>query len=534
MDADLAALQEVRDRLGEARSARIALESATQEEADRWARAIAEAGRREAGRLARMAVEESGFGVVAGKTMKNIFATEFTWERIKDMKTAGVLHRDEEKGVVEIAHPAGLVAAVIPITNPTSTALFKCLIAIKARCSIVVSPHPRGIKCIGESCRIAYEAARRAGAPEGCIRWLETPTLESTNELMRHRWTSVILATGGPGLVKAAYSSGKPAIGVGSGNVPAYIHPSADVVRAARAITLGQVFDNGTICSSEQSVVCDRSLSGRMLDEFRRRGAHIANADEIKKLEKLVLRGKRQNADIVGQFPRVIARMAGFSVPENTTVIICPYAGVGWDRPLSIEKLSPILAFYEVDGEREGHALCRELLEFGGMGHTASIHTEDMSAAERYATAMPAMRITCNSPSTQGGIGYTTNLFPSMTLGCGTPGGNAFSDNIGPQHLINRKRLALVNDAMLDQDEALERQYREQTGEPLLPWSAGRAGGGHAPALPRGGYSSAGHRPSAPAPRHASPAPSGGANFPGAGSLTPADIEAIISRSKRS
>jgi acetaldehyde dehydrogenase (acetylating) len=531
MDRDLAALQEVRDCLGHARSARLAMENASQADCDRWAKAIAEAGRRDAMRLARLAVEESGFGVVAGKTIKNIFATEFTWSKIKDMKTAGIINRDEEKGIIDIAHPAGVVAAIVPITNPTSTALFKCLIAIKARCSIVVSPHPRGIKCIGESCRVAYEAARAAGAPEGCIRWLETPTLESTQELMKHRWTSVVLATGGPGLVEAAYSSGNPAIGVGAGNAPAYIHESADVGKAARAIVLGQTFDNGTICASEQHVVCDRSVAARALEEFQSRGAHICNDEEVARMEKIVLRGKRQNADIVGQFPRVIAKMAGFSVPDNTTVLVCPYQGVGWDRPLSIEKLSPVLSFYTVNGEREGFERCEELLRFGGVGHTAAIHAQDSSVIERFGLAMPAMRINVNSPTTQGSIGYTTSLFPSMTLGCGTPGGNIFSDNIGPQHLINVKRLAFVNEAMVDESERLDMNFRNETGETQLPWSRSHQGSNDSARAPSWSPHSARTTP----PSRPTVSSSGGATpFGKVSSLSASDIEAIISRGRRS
>src|SRR5579871_826635 len=340
MDKDLGALQEVRDKLKAARDARLIMEKASQQDADRWAYAAVQAGRREASRLARLAVEETDIGVVAGKTLKNIFATEFTWEKIKDMKTAGIIRRDEKAGIVEVAHPAGLVAAVIPTTNPTSTALFKCIIALKARCSIVVSPHPRAVKCIAESCKVMYEAARSAGAPEGCIGWLENVTIESTNALMRHRWTSLVLATGGPGLVEAAYSSGKPAIGVGSGNVPAYIHESADLAHAARAIVLGQVFDNGTICSSEQSIVCDEAVKRQALDELAKRGCHVCSPEEIRKLEPVVQKGDRQNPDIVGQYASVIAKMAGFSVPEETTVLICPYEKVGKDAPLSLEKLS--------------------------------------------------------------------------------------------------------------------------------------------------------------------------------------------------
>lgn len=535
MDKDLAALQEVRDKLKAARDARLAMEKASQADCDRWAHAAAVAGRREAARLARMAVEETDIGVVAGKTVKNIFATEFTWEAIKDMKTAGVIRRDDKKGIIEVAHPAGVVAAVIPTTNPTSTALFKCIIALKARCSIVVSPHPRAIKCIAESCRIVYEAARAAGAPEGCIGWLEQPTIESTNALMKHRWTSLILATGGPGLVEAAYSSGKPAIGVGAGNVPAYIHESADVQHAVRAIVLGQVFDNGTICSSEQSVVCDRAVERQVIEEFKKRGAHVCSPDEIKKLEPVVKKGGRQNPDIVGKYPRVIAKMAGFSVPDDTTVLICPYEKVGEDAPLSIEKLSPVLTFYTVAGWREAREKCLEILRFGGMGHTASIHAKDEKVILEYGEAMPCMRIPVNSPSTQGGIGYTTNLFPSMTLGCGTQGGNIYSENIGPQHLINVKRVAYVDEAQLDEDERLEHELRAQLGDTRLPWSGG--GGSRQAWAPSPSYEqrrAAEPVRSAPAPSRSSHGGSfAGGVFDGAAPLTPADIEAIISKHKK-
>jgi acetaldehyde dehydrogenase (acetylating) len=522
MDRDLAALQEVRDALGRARDARKTLETASQEDADRWAKAIADAGRKAAVDLARMAVEETGMGHVTGKTLKNIFATEFTWERIKDLKTAGVIARDEAKGIIEIAHPAGVVAAVIPTTNPTSTALFKCLIAIKARCSIVVSPHPTAKRCIAEACRIAAEAARAAGAPEGAINWLTSPTLESTQHLMGHRWTSLILATGGPGLVEAAYSSGNPAIGVGAGNVPVYIHESADVQQAVRAIVLGQVFDNGTICSSEQSIVCERSIANEVIDTFRRRGAHICSPEEVKALEPVVNKRGHMNPKIVGRFPRVLAEMAGFRVPENTTVLVCPYEKVGKDAPLSIEKLCPLLTFYTVDGKRQGFERCLEVLNNGGLGHTSGIHSKDMRVIEEFGIAMPACRINVNTPTTQGSIGYTTNLHPSMTLGCGTPGGNIYSDNIGPLHLINTKRIAFVNAAMLAEDERLEHELRREFGDPTLPWSAGPRPTGTQPRYaPR----------SQTVPAYAKPAPRG-TSF-GASPLTPADIEAIISRHAR-
>jgi acetaldehyde dehydrogenase (acetylating) len=526
LDRDLAALQEVRDSLGRAREARLAMENASQADADRWAKAAVDAGRKEAVRLARMAVEETGMGHVTGKTLKNIFATEFTWGKIKDVKTAGVLNRDDARGVIEIAHPAGVVAAIIPTTNPTSTALFKCIIALKARCSIVVSPHPSAKKSIAEACRVVAEAARAAGAPAGAIGWLTDPTIESTQALMKHRWTSLVLATGGPGLVEAAYSSGKPAIGVGAGNCPAFIHASADVTKAVRAIVLGQIFDNGTICSSEQSVVCDRQHAPAALEEFKRRGAHLCSPEETKALEPVVNRGGHMNPKIVGKFAHVIAGMAGFRVPETTTVLVCPYEKVGADAPLSIEKLSPVLTFYTVDGFKQGVELCRSILHYGGLGHSCSIHATDKKAVEEFALQMPAMRINVNTPTTQGSIGYTTNLEPSMTLGCGTPGGNIFSDNIGPLHLINVKRIAYVNDAMLDEDERLEHELRREFGDPPLPWGpsghrhelAGRSVDAHGT-----GGAWAPQRPVTTSARD---------SF-GANPLTPADIEAILQRHSR-
>lgn len=522
LDKDLAALQEVRDALARAREARIAMEDASQADADRWAKAAADAGRREAVRLARMAVEETGMGHVTGKTLKNIFATEFTWERIKALKTAGVIARDEARGIVEIAHPAGVVAAIIPTTNPTSTALFKCIIALKARCSIVVSPHPGAKRCIAEACRVVAEAVQAAGAPAGAVNWLKEPTLESTGHLMKHRWTSIILATGGPGLVEAAYSSGKPAIGVGAGNSPVYIHKSADVGKAARAVVLGQVFDNGTICSSEQSIVCEREHAEAFLSEMRRRGAHVCSPAEVKALEPVINRGGHMNPKVVGKFPKVLAAMAGFAVPETTTVLVCPYEKVGPEGPLSIEKLCPLLTFFVVDGFKQALERCKEILRFGGLGHTCGIHATDPKVVEEFGLAMPAMRINVNSPTTIGSIGYTTNLPPSMTLGCGTPGGNIYSDNIGPLHLINVKRIAWVNETMLAEDERLEHMLRREFGDPQLPWAPGAQQGGVAAEPAR-----------APARQAVGVGAGGGGGAFGASPLTPADIDAIIARQKR-
>lgn len=532
MDRDLAALQEVRDRLAAARDARVAMESATQQDADRWAKAVVDAGRRDAVRLARLAVEETGMGHVTGKTLKNVFATEFTWRKIADLKTVGIIARDEAKGIIEIAHPAGVVAAIIPTTNPTSTALFKIIIAMKSRCPIVVSPHPSAKRCIAEACRIAAEAARDAGAPPGAVGWLADPTLDSTQALMKHRWTSIVLATGGPGLVEAAYSSGKPAIGVGAGNAPVYVHPSADVARAVKSIVLSQVFDNGTICSSEQSVVLDRSIEAAALDQFRRHGAHICSPAETKALEPVVNKGGHMNPKIVGKAPHVIASMAGFRVPETTTVLIVPYEKVGPDAPLSIEKLSPVLTVYVVDGFKQALERCGEVLRHGGLGHTCAIHSQDKKVVEEFALAMPAMRIDVNSPSTQGSIGYTTNLDPSMTLGCGTPGGNIYSDNIGPLHLINTKRVAYVNEAMLAEDERLEHELRRELGDVPLPWGPGAAAAALRSPETRSAEPQA-WKPSTSSAQPAAAPKTDKAEAFGASPLTPSDIEAILAKNAR-
>ncbi len=444
MDQDLAALQEVRDCLVRAKKAGEVLARFSQAEVDRICRAMVIAGTREVERLARMTVEETGMGIVESKIQKNHVALALLWKDIRNLQTVGILRRDDAKKVYEIAAPMGTVAAVIPTTNPTSTAMFKCIIALKARNPIVVSPHPRAVKCINEACRVVGEAAVRAGAPEHSVQCLKHPTLEATQHLMSHRLTGVVLATGSNELVKAAYSSGKPAIGVGSGNPPAIVDRTADVRLAARMIVSSQTFDNGTICSSEQSIVCHVAVKEDLLRELRRLRCHICSPEEVKKLEKIVVRGNRQNPDIVGQYPWKIAEMAGFTVPRETTVLICEYAGVGWQYPLSIEKLSPILAFYTVRDMDEGAEMAEKLLRFGGDGHTCAVHTRDDELVMRLAERLPSSRILVNAPTSQGAVGLATNLVPSMTLGCGTWGNNIFSNNISPRELINVKRVAYV------------------------------------------------------------------------------------------
>ena len=351
MDTDLQAIQEVRECLRRAREAQKTLYRFGQDRIDRICQAMVDAGVEHSRYLAELAVEETGIGRVDGKILKNEFALQGTWEDIRDLATVGIIRSDEAKGVHEVAEPYGVVAAVIPTTNPTSTAMFKILISLKTRNAIVVSGHPRAIRCVSESCRVLHEAAVRAGAPDGIITCLTKVTIEATQHLMGHPDTDLILATGGAGLVEAAYSAGNPAQGVGPGNVPVYIHSSADVPHAAATIVNSQTFDNGTICCSEQSVVCDRSVADLFRQEIESHGAYFTNPHETSLLEKACTDGPRMNPAIVGLFPVRIARMAGFDVPEDTTVLMVPYEGVGPEHPLSMEILTPLLTYYVVDGE---------------------------------------------------------------------------------------------------------------------------------------------------------------------------------------
>src|SRR5829696_4916005 len=359
------------------------------------------------------------------------------------MKTVGVVRRLDDRKVIEIAEPFGVVCAIVPTTNPTSTAIYKILIAIKARCPIVISPHPSAVRCITRVAEIMNEAARKAGAPDGTINWMTTVTLEGTQELMKARETAVILATGGMGLVRAAYSAGKPAYGVGPGNAPAYIESTADVVKAVRDIVTGKTFDNGLLCSSENSVVCDRGLVQEVKRQFLANGGYFLSAAEIDTLGRLLVTPQRlPNPALVGKPATYIAKQAGIQVPPGTRVLIAELAGVGRDYPLSIEKLCPVLSFYVVNDWREGCERCKQILRYGGMGHTMSIHSRNDDIILQFGLKKPAYRIVVNSPTTHGSIGLTTGLEPAMTLGCGGYGGNITSDNISPRHLLNIKRVA--------------------------------------------------------------------------------------------
>jgi acetaldehyde dehydrogenase (acetylating) len=349
----------------------------------------------------------------------------------------------EDRKVIEIAEPFGVVAAIVPTTNPTSTALYKILIALKARCPIVISPHPSAVRCITRTAELMAEAARRAGAPDGAINWMTTVTLEGTQELMKAREVAVILATGGMGLVRAAYSAGKPAYGVGPGNAPAYIESSADVVKAVRDIVTGKTFDNGLLCSSENSVVVDAPLVEEVKRQFVANGAHFLSAPEIDILGRALVTPQRlPNPAFVGKFATYIAEQVGIAVAPGTRVLIAELAGVGRDYPLSIEKLCPVLSFYVVNDWREGCERCKQILRYGGMGHTLGIHSRNEEVILQFGLQKPASRIVVNTPTTLGSIGLTTSLDPAMTLGCGGWGGNITSDNISPRHLLNVKRLA--------------------------------------------------------------------------------------------
>jgi acetaldehyde dehydrogenase (acetylating) len=442
-DRDLASISEARILARAARQAQSALAELSQQQIDAIVTAMADAVTLHAEALARLAVEETGYGVVADKVQKNLFASRQVYEFIKPIKTVGVVNRDEARRIVEIAEPFGVVAAVVPSTNPTSTAIYKILISIKARCAIVISPHPAAARCITRVAEIMAEAAARAGAPAGSIGWMKTVTLEGTQELMKVREVAVILATGGMGLVRAAYSAGKPAYGVGPGNAPCYIERTADLRKAVSDIVIGKTFDNGVLCSSPNSVVVDESVAEEVRREFVAQGAHFLDAAEQDALAKALVTPQRlPNPALVGKPAIYIAGQVGLKVPDGTRVLIAPLTGVGRDFPLSIEKLCPVLSYYVVKDWREGCERCIEILRYGGMGHTMSIHSKNEDVILQFGLRKPAYRICVNTPTTHGSIGLTTGLDPAMTLGCGGWGGNITSDNISPKHLLNLKRLA--------------------------------------------------------------------------------------------
>ncbi|MRH43754.1 bifunctional acetaldehyde-CoA/alcohol dehydrogenase [Aquibacillus halophilus] len=398
--------------------------------------------------LAKLAVEETGRGVYEDKIIKNIFATEYVYHNVKYDKTIGVINENPHDGIIEIAEPIGVIAGVTPVTNPTSTTMFKIIISIKTGNPIIFAFHPSAQKCSSTSARVLYEAAVKAGAPEHCIQWIEKPSLEATQALMNHDRVSLILATGGAGMVKAAYSSGKPALGVGPGNVPCYIEKSANIKRSVNDLILSKTFDNGMICASEQAVIIDKEIYEAIKQEMIDNSCYFLNTEEKAKVEKLVINENTcaVNPSIVGMKPVKIAEMAGVKVPEETKILVAELTGVGPDHPLSREKLSPVLACYKVNSTDQGLQRAEEMLEFGGLGHSAVIHSEDQSVIDQFGRRMKAGRLIVNAPSSQGAIGDIYNAYmPSLTLGCGSYGGNSVSTNVGAIHLINVKKLAKRN-----------------------------------------------------------------------------------------
>ena len=442
-DRDLASIAEARALARRAKQAWLEVAEFDQARIDAIVDAMAAAATAHAEAFARLAVEETGYGVVEDKIQKNLFSSQKVYQFIRPMKTVGVVARHEDRRVVEIAEPFGVVAAVIPTTNPTSTAIYKILISLKARCTIVLSPHPSAVKCITRVAEVMEDAARRAGAPAGAINWMTTVTLEGTQELMKHRDVAVILATGGMGLVRAAYSAGKPAYGVGPGNAPAFIERSANVKKAVHDVITGKTFDNGVLCSSENSVVVDEPIAEEVKREFLAQGGYFLSKAEVDAVARLLVTAQRlPNPVLVGKSAVFIAGKCGVTVPEDTRVLLAPLEGVGRDYPLSVEKLCPVLSYYVVKDWREGCERCKQILRYGGMGHTMSIHSQNEQVILEFGLHKPAFRIVVNSPTTHGSVGLSTGLDPAMTLGCGGYGGNITSDNISPRHLLNIKRLA--------------------------------------------------------------------------------------------
>ena len=498
---------------------------------------MAETAADHAEELAAAAVAETGFGVREDKVRKNLFAARTVYDFIRPMKTVGVLRRLRDRGVVEIAEPFGVVAAVVPSTNPTSTAIYKLLIAMKARCAIVLSPHPAAIDCINRTVSLLAGAARAAGAPDGAVSCMRSVTIAGTQELMRHPRVAVILATGGMGLVRAAYAAGKPAYGVGPGNAPAYVERTADVAKAVRDVLAGKTFDNGLLCSSENSVVVDAAIDEHVRREFAAQGGCFLGRDDTDALARALITPQRlPNPDLVGRSAVEIADRAGLRVPEHTRALIAPLDGVGREHPLSIEKLCPVLSYYGVEDWREGCERCRQILRYGGLGHTMAIHSTDESVILEFALRKPAFRIVVNTPATLGSIGMTTGLDPSMTLGCGGYGGNATSDNISPRHLLNVKRLAY--ETRTASQAAADLDARGGGGPDERAEEVGRPAAGLDPGLvadrvgalldaPRG----------TPAPDAAAPSARTPTSVPGAESPVPfvceADVRAAIRESRR-
>lgn len=461
LDRDLESIQAARELARKGKLAAHELSTYTEEQIDKILRSMVEAAEKHAATLAEMAVEETGFGIPKDKLYKNHMASGLLYEQIKDRKTIGIIDIDEHKQMISVAEPVGLIMGIVPSTNPTSTIFFKSLIAMKSRNAIVFSPHPAAAKCSLAAINILHQAAVEAGAPVNCIQGIELSSIEATNELMHSPEVSLIIATGGPGMVKAAYSAGKPALGVGAGNSPAYIEKSANVHEAVKAILCSKTFDNGTICASEQSIICESSNRDAVIAELKAQGGYFMNEEECDKVCKLLFRGgQSMNPKFVGRSALVIAEAAGIHVPPTTRVLVGEQKGVGPKWPLSYEKLTTVLAFYTVADWEEACELSIELLQ-NGIGHTMSLHTEDKDIVRKF-SVKPASRILINTGGTMGGTGLSTGLDISLTLGCGTWGGSSISENVGPEHLINIKRVVYgIKDVtrLIEDDELYQRYH---------------------------------------------------------------------------
>ena len=443
LDKDLLARQEARSLAGAAREAQKKLAEMPQEKLDAIVEAVARAFSGAAAELAELAVSETGFGNVEDKITKNRFASEKVAEAVRGMKTVGILREIPEKKLWEIGVPVGVICGIVPSTNPTSTVCYKAMIALKAGNAIVFSPHPKALVCTRRAAEIVARAAEGAGAPRGCVGCLSCGSMAGCNELMGAEQVSLILATGGPGMVKAAYSSGKPAIGVGAGNGPAYIHRSAHAEKAVRCILQSKSFDNGTVCASEQSIIVEKDMEQTVREEAKKQGFYFMDAKEAEALAKLLFRPNGSlSPDVVGKSAGCLAEMAGFSVPKGTRVLVAREQEAGPTRPYSMEKLCPVLAFFVMENEDAVLSKAIEVLEHEGSGHTFAIHAEDTAVVRRFALKIPVSRFLVNTPAALGGIGAVTGLFPALTLGCGAVGGSSSSNNISPLDLINIRRVA--------------------------------------------------------------------------------------------
>jgi acetaldehyde dehydrogenase (acetylating) len=441
-DNDLQSVQEARTLAVQARDAQRKFLTASQAEVDRVCAAMAQAAADASVTLGRLATEETGYGVPEHKTLKNLLSSQLLWEAIKDIPTVGVIRSDPQKKTYDIAWPMGVVAALTPSTNPTSTTMFKTLIAVKAKNAIVVAPHPFAAKCCAETIRIMAEAGERAGMPRGLISCMTKVSLPGTQELMKHKYVALILATGGSDMVRAAHSVGKPAYGVGPGNVPVYVDRSADVQRAAKYIVASKAFDHSVICATEQSVVADRPIAPWLEELMKAEGAYFVDEQIKQALARNLFVGHLPNPKAVGRSPQQLAQMYGFSVPDWARILVVKLNGVGSEEPLSGEKLTTVLGWYEADGWEAGCERCIQLINYGGRGHSLVIHAQDENVIMRFGLEKPVFRIVVNTLGTLGTTGYTTGLMPSMTLGSGGVGGAITGDNITVHHLYNVKKLA--------------------------------------------------------------------------------------------